>query len=71
MDAHVGGDDSQEGPTGVFDSVVPDALALLGSAEDHMFIMVTCPYAGLDWRGCPSILFTLDEPLNDRGDISV
>jgi hypothetical protein len=43
------------------------ALGLLGSATDHMFVMVECPYAGLYCRGFPNILFTLD----DRGNISV
>jgi hypothetical protein len=51
--------------------IAPDALGLLGSATDHMFVMVLCPYAGLDWRGCLNILFTIDEPPDDRGNISV
>ena len=33
--------------------------------------MVPCHYAGLDWRGCANILFTDDEPLDDRGNITV
>jgi len=49
--------------------IAPDALELLGSAADHMFAMVLCSYVGLDWRGCPNILFTVDEPPNDRGNI--
>jgi hypothetical protein len=47
------------------------ALGQLGSATDHMFVMVSCPYAGLYWQGCQKILFTIDEPPNNRGNISV
>ena len=49
-----------------------DSLDLLASVgELHPFIMVPCPYPGLDWRGCPNILFTPDEPPNDRGNITI
>ena len=48
-----------------------DALWLLASAFEHPFIMVPCPYAGLDWRGCASIHFIDDEPLDDRGNITI
>jgi hypothetical protein len=48
-----------------------NALGLLASEVNHMFVMVSCPYAGLDWRGCPNILFTSDEPPDARGNISV
>ena len=48
-----------------------DALELLANVDDRMFMMVSCHYARLDWRGCPNILFTLDEPLDARGNISV
>ena len=48
-----------------------DALELLSSVDEHGFIMVSCPYAGLDWRGCANILFTDDEPPDDRGNIIV
>ena len=49
-----------------------DALDLLASVvELHLFIMVPCLYAVLDWRGCAKILFTSDEPLDDRGNITV
>ena len=49
-----------------------DALELLASVDKlYPFIMVPCPYAGLDWRGCANILFTDDEPPNDRGNITV
>jgi hypothetical protein len=71
VDAHVGGDDAQEGPARVSTRISPDALGLLASEADHMFIMVSCPYTGLDWRGCLNILFTPDEPPDDRGNISV
>ena len=48
-----------------------DALELLASVDEHPFIMVPCPYAGLDWRGCDNILFTADESPDDRGNIIV
>ena len=48
-----------------------DALELLASFDDHMFMKVSCPYAGLDRRGCTNILFTPDEPRDARGNISV
>ena len=48
-----------------------DALELLASVDEHPFIMVPCPYAGLDWRACANILFIADEPPDDRGNITV
>ena len=48
-----------------------DALEFLANVDEHPFVMVPCPYAGLDWRGCANILFTVDEPLDDRGNIIV
>ena len=48
-----------------------DALELLASVDKNPFIMVPCPYAGLDWQGCSNILFTSDEPLDDRGNITI
>ena len=48
-----------------------DALELLASVDEHPFIMVPCPYAGLGWRGCANILFKSHEPLDDRGNITV
>ena len=49
-----------------------DALDLLASIDGlHPFIMVPCPYDGLDWRGSANILFIDDEPLDDRGNIIV
>ena len=49
-----------------------DALKLLASVDEiYPFIMVPCPYAGLDWRGCAKILFIDDETLDDRGNITI
>ena len=48
-----------------------DALDFLVSVDEHPFIMVPCPYAGFYWRGCVNILFTADEPVDDRGNNSV
>ena len=48
-----------------------DALELLASVDDNLFIMVPCPYDGLDWQGCANILFIDDEPLDDRDNITV
>ena len=48
-----------------------DALRLLASVDEHPFIMVPCPYAVLDWRGCANILFTADDLQDDRGNITV
>ena len=49
-----------------------DALELLSNVDElHRFIMVPCPYARLDWRGCANILFTDDEPPDDRGNITI
>jgi hypothetical protein len=46
-----------------------EALQLLSSEEDHVFMMVSCPYVGMDWQGFLNILFTMDEPLDDQGNI--
>ena len=51
--------------------ILHDALELLASVDEHPFVLVPYPYADLDWRGCANILFTDDEPLDDRGHISV
>ena len=51
--------------------ILHDALELLASVDEHPFILVPCPYASLDWRGCANILFIVDEPPDDRGNISV
>ena len=50
--------------------VLHDALELLASVDEHPFIMVPCPYAGLDWKECANILFTADELPDDRGNIT-
>ena len=48
-----------------------DSLHLLASVDGlHPFIMIPYPYAGLDWQGCPNILFTLDELPDDKGNIT-
>jgi hypothetical protein len=48
-----------------------NSLGLLASEADQMLVMMSYPYTGLDWRGCPKILFTSDEPPDARGNISV
>lgn len=49
-----------------------DALELLASFDElHPFIMVPCPYARSDWRGCANILSTNDELPDDRGNLIV
>ena len=49
-----------------------DSLDLLASVDGlHPFILVPCPYVGLDLRGCSNILFTAYEPPDDRGNIIV
>jgi hypothetical protein len=40
--------------------------------ENNIVIdLVQYSYAGMDWRGCSNILFTIDEPTYDRGNIIV
>ena len=51
--------------------ISPNALEFLSIVDDHSFVLVPCPYVGLDWRGCKNILFTQDEQLDARGNISV
>lgn len=53
------------------DRISCDALEFLSNVGDNSFVLVPCPYAGLDWRGCNNIHFTHDEPLDARGNISV
>ena len=68
----MGEDDAQEGGHLFPPRILHDSLDLLASVGGlHPFIMVPCPYGGLDWRGCPNILFTHDEPLDDRGNITI
>ena len=52
-------------------TILHDALELLASVDEHAFVLVPCLYAGLDWQGCVNILFTDDEPTDDRGNITV
>ena len=62
----------KRGDTDFFARISHDALELLASVDElHPFIMVPCPYVGLDWRGCANILFTDDEPQDDRGNITI
>ena len=51
--------------------IFAEALVLLASEDDHAFVTLAFPYAGIDWRQCPNILFTMAEPPDDRGNISV
>ena len=48
-----------------------DALELLANVDDHAYVLVPCPYVGLDWRGCANFLFIDDELLDDRGNINI
>ena len=48
-----------------------DSLEFLASVDEHPFVKLLCPYAGLDWRGCANILFTDDELPDDKGNIFV
>ena len=49
-----------------------DALELVANVDKlHPFIMVPYPYARLNWQGCANILFTYDEPQDDRGNTIV
>ena len=61
----------KRGETEFFTRISHDALDLLANVDDHPFVMVPCPYAGLDWRGYANILFKDDEPPNDRVNITV
>ena len=51
--------------------ILDDGLELLASVDEHPFIMVPYPYAGLDWQGCANILFIADEQPNDRRNVIV
>ena len=48
-----------------------DVLELLANVDENPFVMVPCPYTGLDWQGCANIIFIDDEPPDDRGNITV
>jgi len=43
----------------------------LAQEENFVLNVVQYPYVGMDWRGCANILFTTDEPLDDRGNIFI
>ena len=43
-----------------------DVLEMLVSEDDHTLEMVPYPYDDMDWRGCTNILFTPDEPPDER-----
>ena len=46
-------------------------IDMLGSEDPPNLDMVPYTYSSFDWRGCPRILFTQDEPTDDRGKFSV
>ena len=62
---------SKRGDPEFFVRISQDALELLANVDEHPFIMVPCPYTGLDWQGCANILFTADELPDDRGNITI
>ena len=45
----MGADDPERGETLFPTRISDDALELLDSVDEIPFIMVPCPYAGLDW----------------------
>ena len=45
----MGPDDAQEGLFDYLARISTHALELLASVDDHLFVMVPCPYVGLDW----------------------
>ena len=51
--------------------ITADVIKMLGSEDPPTLDMVPYPYAKLDWRKCPNILFTQDEPANDRGKFNI
>ena len=46
-------------------------LEMLASEDNHALEMVPYPYAIMDWRGFLEIIFTIDEPLDHKGNINV
>jgi hypothetical protein len=66
-----GGMTPKRGQSDFLARISTDALELLANEDDHMFMMVSCPYASLKWRVCSNILFTPNEPPDARGNISV
>ena len=51
--------------------ISPDAVEFISIVNDHSFILVSCPYVGLDWKWCNNILFTQFEPPDVRDNINV
>ena len=62
---------TQERPTKVpgEDNII--GVVVLANDEDHTLYLVPYLYMGLDWRDIHNIFFTLYEPPDDRGNISV
>jgi hypothetical protein len=46
-------------------------MSFFARQENLVLDLVQYPYMGMDWRGCPNILFIQYEPPYDRGDIVV
>ena len=47
--------------------ITTDVIEMLGNEDLPRLYMVPYPYVRLDWRGCPNILVTNNEAINDRG----
>jgi hypothetical protein len=72
MYAHVGVVVSQEGPAEWLCTLVGREICdFLAGEDNHVLDLVQYPYMGMDWRGCPNILFTIDEPTYERGNIII
>jgi hypothetical protein len=52
-------------------SIDREICDFLAQEENFVLNVVQYPYVGMDWRGCPNILFTTDEPPDDRGNIII
>jgi hypothetical protein len=48
-----------------------DVCDFLAREDNLVLDIVQYPYVGMDWRGCPNILFTTIEPPDERGNIIV
>ena len=46
-------------------------LEMMASEDDHALEMASYPYASMDWRGCPYIIYTEYDLLDDRSNINV
>lgn len=51
--------------------ILQDALDFLASVDQRPFVLVPYPYAHLDWKECAKIVFTDDEPPDDRSNITI